>query len=70
MIVKIFMEDDGQDLPPEERKILATLTYNRRGWVIEGDVVLTPRLVWFMDQIHQLQGEYKRRNKESKEQKA
>jgi hypothetical protein len=36
-----------------------------KAWSIEGNVLLTPRIIWFMNALQELSKEYKRRDMDS-----
>lgn len=49
----------------EERQIQGSITLDK-AWKIEGDMELTPRLIWFMDKVQELNKEFKRRDNDNK----
>lgn len=66
MRIKIEFESDARE--PENRHVVGSLTYDRSGWVIDGEVgSLTPRLIWLMDTIHKVKQEYHKRDIRSAE---
>lgn len=48
----------------EEREVQGSITFDK-AWKIEGDIELTPRLIWLMDKIQELNKEFKRRDNDS-----